>query len=87
MKKCSIKAKDEKKAGLYKQWAEEKDGPGALEGRKWKDGGGNEMPWMGEKGDGWKRRVPGLQMVYQRCHGYDWCSLYCTARTVRHTTL
>lgn len=35
----------------------------------------------------WKCRVPGLQMVWHCCHGYDWHSLYCTTRTVLHTTL
>ncbi len=29
-----------------------------------------------------ERRVPGLQMAWHRCQGYDWHSLYCTAHTV-----
>lgn len=30
----------------------------------------------------WERRVPGLQMAWHCCHGYDWHSLYCTTHTV-----
>lgn len=36
----------------------------------------------GAEEEPWKRCVPGLQMAWHCCHGYDWHSLYCTTRTV-----
>lgn len=33
----------------------------------------------------WKCRVPGLQMAWHCCQGYDWHSLHCTTHTVLHT--